>query len=535
MDAQMMQLGMFSSMRANKTEALMCILIPIIVKRLYDATDEHSLENITDKVKSFFGFRQRRALRTIESKLYMGNYGRVYDATDMNHVLQRAIAFYLNKTVNMLQKNNGRYELVESLDESVVSKFEIESNESDNDYWYREPEVDISLLQVNALPPVKEWIEIEPGLWFYHDIEEDNERGGGGSGQASMKPSVVTFKLRSYLPDAKTRIDTFVNTAFQVYQDAMIAKKLRDKTRYMYVASTASNAKPSDDKDSKVVAPLFKRYALSEHKTFDSLFFSGKDILIDMLDNFTAKKGKYGVAGFPYKLGFLLHGPPGTGKTSMIKAIAQYTKRHIVNISLANVKTNQDLMDYMLDLRIALPGEDMPIKLKYEQVVFVMEDIDCASEIVHTRESAPARASDEADELNAALIASLSTTINNKPLIFTSLDKLNLSGLLNVLDGVVDTPGRILIMTTNHPEKLDLALIRPGRIDEQILLGPIDATQTKLMIQHYFSTQLQDDQAVEIDRVFKNTKSAITPAEVENLCAKYRSLEDMLSALAREL
>ena len=50
-------------------------------------------------------------------------------------------------------------------------------------------------------------------------------------------------------------------------------------------------------------------------------------------------------------------------------------------------------------------------------------------------------------------------------------DKLNLSGLLNVLDGVVDTPERILIMTTNHPERLDPALIRPGRIDKKILLA----------------------------------------------------------------
>ncbi|CAN0389181.1 unnamed protein product, partial [Ectocarpus sp. 13 AM-2016] len=44
-------------------------------------------------------------------------------------------------------------------------------------------------------------------------------------------------------------------------------------------------------------------------------------------------------------------------------------------------------------------------------------------------------------------------------------------GLLNVLDGVVDTPGRIVIMTTNHPESLDAALIRPGRIDKKIYLG----------------------------------------------------------------
>ena len=46
-----------------------------------------------------------------------------------------------------------------------------------------------------------------------------------------------------------------------------------------------------------------------------------------------------------------------------------------------------------------------------------------------------------------------------------------MQGLLNVLDGVVDTPGRIVVMTTNHPEKLDAALIRPGRIDKKIYLG----------------------------------------------------------------
>ena len=50
-------------------------------------------------------------------------------------------------------------------------------------------------------------------------------------------------------------------------------------------------------------------------------------------------------------------------------------------------------------------------------------------------------------------------------------DRLNLSGLLNVLDGVVDTPERIVVMTTNHPEILDPALIRPGRIDQKLLLG----------------------------------------------------------------
>merc|ERR1719277_2048938 len=65
-------------------------------------------------------------------------------------------------------------------------------------------------------------------------------------------------------------------------------------------------------------------------------------------------------------------------------------------------------------------------------------------------------------------------------------DKLNLSGLLNVLDGVVDTPERILIMTTNHPEFLDPALIRPGRMDKKILLGYMAPVHASQMIEHYF-------------------------------------------------
>lgn len=67
-------------------------------------------------------------------------------------------------------------------------------------------------------------------------------------------------------------------------------------------------------------------------------------------------------------------------------------------------------------------------------------------------------------------------------------DKLDLSGLLNVLDGVVDCPNRILIMTTNHPEKLDPALIRPGRIDKIIYLGYLQPPEAKEVYLPYFRT-----------------------------------------------
>merc|ERR1712224_808878 len=74
-------------------------------------------------------------------------------------------------------------------------------------------------------------------------------------------------------------------------------------------------------------------------------------------------------------------------------------------------------------------------------------------------------------------------------------DKLTLSGLLNVLDGVVDTPERIVVMTTNHPEILDPALIRPGRIDQKLLLGYMNPANVVDMINHYFQLKEMERKA----------------------------------------
>ena len=75
----------------------------------------------------------------------------------------------------------------------------------------------------------------------------------------------------------------------------------------------------------------------------------------------------------------------GTGKTSLIKALAQHTKRNVVSISLSRIETNQELMDIVFDQSFAVKGEDMPIKLSFKDIIFVMEDVDAASPIVHSR------------------------------------------------------------------------------------------------------------------------------------------------------
>jgi len=112
-------------------------------------------------------------------------------------------------------------------------------------------------------------------------------------------------------------------------------------------------------------------------------------------------------------------------------------------------------------------------------------------------------------------------------------DKLDLSGLLNVLDGVVDCPNRILIMTTNHPEKLDPALIRPGRIDKIIYLGYLQAPEAKEMVEHYFGDELTTPQWNRLEAALGSPPGMadFTPAEVEQLCAEYDEVDEFLTAL----
>ena len=236
----------------------------------------------------------------------------------------------------------------------------------------------------------------------------------------------------------------------------------------------------------------------------------------------------------------------------MIKAVAQYTKRHIVTISLGKIKTNQELLDALFDLKFGVHGLDLPVEMSFKDAVFVMEDIYCASKVVHTRGETTSKPNlktlaekmrksqkkavekDNVDDADDVVVGEIDGEPVMEPITKpkTSGDKLNLSGLLNVLDGVIDCPGRIIIMTTNHPEKLDPALIRPGRVNKKLYLNYMSATQSKSLIEYYCTSQLTESELSKLETIFEGTK--FTPALVEEYCAEYVDVNDVLKALESE-
>lgn len=163
----------------------------------------------------------------------------------------------------------------------------------------------------------------------------------------------------------------------------------------------------------------------------------------DMMDDITADAKKfyeskqwYIARGIPHRRGHLYYGPPGTGKSSAALALASELKTGIAILSLSSIVND----DALLSAISSVP----------EKTLLLMEDIDCAFK---ARE-------------------------DGKGLTF--------SGLLNAIDGVASSEGRLIVMTTNHPEKIDPALIRPGRVDRKYEIGYSDQDQAKRMFLRFF-------------------------------------------------
>lgn len=142
----------------------------------------------------------------------------------------------------------------------------------------------------------------------------------------------------------------------------------------------------------------------------------------------------YSDRGIPYRRGYLLHGPPGSGKSSFIYALAGQLDMNICVLNLSERGLTDD--------RLALALSTVP-----PQSIVLLEDVDAA---FPSRDRTSSHGSSE----------------------------VTFSGLLNVLDGVAASEDRLVFMTTNHIERLDPALIRPGRVDYVQMVG--DATDHQI-------------------------------------------------------
>ncbi|XP_075484337.1 AAA-ATPase At3g50940-like [Primulina tabacum] len=211
---------------------------------------------------------------------------------------------------------------------------------------------------------------------------------------------------------------------------------------------------------------------LNHPATFDTMAidFDVKKEMIEDLNRFVKGKDYYRRVGKAWKRGYLFYGPPGTGKSSLVAAMANYLKFDVYDLDLREVQCNSDLRRLLIGTA--------------NRSILVIEDIDC-NVGMHNRETDSPAAE----------------------------DKITLSGILNFIDGLWSSCGdeRIIVFTTNHKDRLDSALLRPGRMDVHLEMSYCTFNGFKILSANYLRIE-EHGQFVVIEELL--TKVKVTPAEV---------------------
>ncbi|RYE14507.1 MAG: ATP-binding protein, partial [Sphingobacteriaceae bacterium] len=225
-------------------------------------------------------------------------------------------------------------------------------------------------------------------------------------------------------------------------------------------------------------------------KTWDSIVLksSTKALLIEDINNFMASEHWYQRMGVSWARGLLLYGPPGCGKTSIIKALSFVHELHLYYLPLDEISSDSDLRALF---------ETIP-----PRSVVVLEDIDAMGPLVESRENLPSKSS--ANEIVFSQPRNSDHEVDKKP-------RVSLSTLLNLIDGLNGVHGRIIIMTTNHPERLDSALLRAGRCDLKIHVDACDDEGIKQLYKLYFNSDIPDED------MSKLAGYRLTPADITSI------------------
>jgi len=266
---------------------------------------------------------------------------------------------------------------------------------------------------------------------------------------------IIKFKIFCYEHDIQ-HLQTFVENCNIDYERRM-ANKLGTH-RYYFDQVVEQKVKGSVQNPLPNSHLLYTKSKFTTNRSFENVFFAQRNDVRNRTNFFLEHRDWYDKKGIPYTLGFMFHGPPGTGKTSSVKAIAHEGRRHIINIQLSEIKTKAQLQHLFFndEIHVYNGTNSERYTIPVAERLYVIEDIDAMGDTVLRREwkkptvQAPKKKEGDAWE-----------TRDKEP----EKESIDLSFLLNLLDGTLEANGRILIITTNFPERIDRALIRPGRID----------------------------------------------------------------------
>jgi chaperone BCS1 len=228
----------------------------------------------------------------------------------------------------------------------------------------------------------------------------------------------------------------------------------------------------------------WSRARLGNNRKLDSVVLKAgqKEAIVGDLKRFFASRERYEALGIPWRRGYLLYGPPGTGKTSLVTALASELSLNVCVLSLASPNVTDEKIGNLL---ASVPRRS----------VILIEDVDA---FFQQRAKADVQV------------------------------KVSYSGFINALDGVAAHEGSVVFLTTNHPDRIDDAAIRSGRVDFRMELGPCDSDQLERMFLKFF------DDAVAARRFAAAVPGGTwSPAAVQERLLKAESVDEAIELFRR--
>lgn len=217
----------------------------------------------------------------------------------------------------------------------------------------------------------------------------------------------------------------------------------------------------------------------TERRGLDTLIFEDPKIgskIKDDIKRFLAEREWYKSMNIPHRRGYLFNGEPGNGKTSLIRALATELN---MNIALVNIAQSSD--DKLVNALSTVP----------ENCLLVFEDIDSifTTKTMNRQDTTSGQTSTDAGIGQMSLMGP------------------SFSGILNAIDGLSTSDNRIIIMTTNHKDVLDPALLRPGRLDKHVYIGNPHRETIERMFRRFFPDDSEEEKEQFLDKFINKTPS----------------------------
>ena len=360
------------------------------------------------------------------------------------------------------------------------------------------------------------------------DMNDENDKSSKNSHyEIKVYSNYSSFELKS---KTNEKVDSFIERCLNEYEEKINPSNNMKQYIFQYMGQEKSE-------ESCYNNIKFKEYEFTSNKSLDTnVFFEGKEDLVQYITPFIYDKiskgcneGEklYNKLGKTFSAGILLSGPPGCGKSSTIKAILNKTNRIGINVNLSLIKSNEELENLFRNKNFNSKT------YTGKQLCFIIEDCDADE-----KESLKDRSLRNNDlSLSSFSISDKKNekedSMNSNAVVNSLLKDLNktfdLNCFLNILDGIIELHGVMVIMTTNYKEKLDKALIRDGRIDFKFEFKKSNKKIIQQMLCARFDCNESD---VNNHSNFQNIKDyVLSPATIQTISFNSKTLDECINKI----